>query len=554
MARDPESGGAFVFDLVDDGAAGPAGPLDASGGAPGDEPDGEVPDLPGPPSGGPGRWLRGVAPVAAVLAVAFGTGLVLDGVRDGARMDRMRDVHGGVVDVSSPLAETWRWEGEVGSPRALEEGLGTEVAVLGDVLVFESGGELVALDTATGTEAWVVPLGADPDCGPTGSASWGEITTSVLVCLTGSGTDRVVTVVGPDGTVSEDRALGESDTRRFGAARPGPDGTLLRAERTGRPPASGLGDAECTGTGECTGTVVAGQDLALRAEDAVTGEERWRVTIPFRPTQADQCANWYGTSWDGSSTAVDLDDMLDPSAFGARVAGGLVQVYGCGVEAAVTPDGVVLGTEIEPGTGTVESLRSGGYTGYTFGEEVRTVLYDAVGTPVGEIGGYADEPDAVDGSGPETLLGVGQPGARVGAYAPDGTLRWEVGVSTDAQMFLAQAAGTAVILTGAGTVRGLDLVSGEQRWAWDGSDLGEQFGDLYVARSFTDGQSVLLLIENGYGGTGLVSLDVVSGEVAWELHGDDAVIDRADPGAGTALLAIDGNLLEVRPDGVRGLG
>jgi outer membrane protein assembly factor BamB len=500
----------------------------------------------------------------------FGTGLVLDGVRDGARMDRMRDVHGGVVDVSAPLVETWEWEGAVGSPSALEEGLGTEVAVLGDVLVFESGADvvavdaasgaetvesgtnLVALDAATGAEAWVVPLGADADCGPMDSVGgWGDVRTTALVCLAGSGADRAATVVGPDGVVSSARVLDPADTRRFGAARPGPDGTVLRGERVGRAAPSDLGDAQCTDMGECSGTVEAGQGLALRAEDAVTGEERWRVTIPFRPTRADQCANWYGRSWDGGGTEVDLSDMLDPSTFGARISSGLVQLYGCGIEAAVTADGVLLGTGIEPGTGGVERLRSGGYTGYTFDEEVRTVLYDAAGDAVGEIDGYAAQPVAVDGTGPDTLVGIGGPEARARAYELDGTLRWETEGWTDNQMILAQVAGTVVVLSSTGTVRGLDLMTGEKRWTWEGS--GRDESALYVLQAFTDGQFVLLLTENGYGGSGLVSLDAVSGEVAWEQHGDENTVEM-DASFGGTMLSVDGNLLEVTPNGVRGLG
>ncbi|MEU4384625.1 PQQ-binding-like beta-propeller repeat protein [Promicromonospora sp. NPDC023805] len=558
MARDPEQGGAYVFDLVDDGAADPAGPLVPQVAAAGDDPDGDDPEAegaaPGEPPAGPGRSLRGAASVAAVLAIVLGTGLGMDGVRDAARTERMREVHGGVVDVSAPLTETWAWEGDVGPRRAVEEGLGVEVAVLGDVLAFESGGELVALSAATGAEAWAVPLGTDPDCGPTGSVGWGQVTTSALVCLAGPDADRAVTVVGPDGAVSAPRVLSAADTRRFGEPRPGPDGTVVRAERTGRAPTSGRGDGRCTELGECTGTVRAGQDLTVRAEDAVTGEERWRVTIPFRPTPADQCANWYGTSWDGSGTAVDLNDMLDPGGFGARISDRLVQLYGCGIEAVITSDGVMLGTEIEPGTGSVESLRNGGYTSYTFGEEVRTVLYDSAGTAVGEIDGYATEAGAVDGSEPDLLLGVGEPGARAAAYGADGTRRWDAGVTTDAQGFLAQVAGTAVILTGGGTVRGLDLASGEERWAWKDTAPGEHGAELYVARGFTDGQYVLLVVENGYGSAGLVSLDAVSGEVAWEQYGEEAVLDGAGQIGGSGLLAIDGNLLEVMPDGVRGLG
>ncbi len=557
MARDRGEGGAFVFDLVDNGTADPEAPLARSRTDGADDPDDDGPGAGGlPPSGGPSRKARAVAPVAAVLAIALGTGLAAEGVLDNARIERMRDVQGGVADVSSPLQETWRWEGFVGSRKAITEGRRNEVAVLGDVLVLQSADELVALHPATGEEVWTVPLGANPDCGPLGAAGWEETTTPALVCLVGPGAHREVTVVGPDGVVSAPRALSVADTERYGEPRPGPDGTVLRARREVSGPAVNLGDAVCTDTGECTGTVEAGGDLALRAEDAVTGQERWSVTVPFRATRADQCNNWLGTSWDGSDNVVDLEQMLDPDAFGARITAALVQLYGCGIEAAVTPDGVPLGMKIEPGMGGVNSLAPGGYTAFTFEDTARTVLYAADGEVVGEITGHALEPGVADGSGPETLLATDSSGRRLRAYESDGTPRWAITTRADAQLFLAQVGRTAMVMTEVGTVRGLDVATGDQRWVWDSSDDvgGGYLNDLFVSRAFTDGQSVLLLTEDGSGGAGLVALDVASGEMVWEQHGDEAVTGGTAQGVETALVAVDGNLLEVTPSGVRGLG
>ncbi|MFD6445957.1 PQQ-binding-like beta-propeller repeat protein [Promicromonospora sp. NPDC060204] len=562
MAREPGDGGRLVFDLVDDGA-GSAAPVPRSG-------SGDLP-LPDDDEGGAGAGeggagsdaggtsngrLRVLVPVAAVLAVVLGTGLAVEGARDGARMERMRDVSGGVGDVSGPLAETWRWEGLVGSRAAIDEGRGNEVAVLGDVLVFESDGELVALRPATGEEAWTVPLGENPDCGPFGAAGWARTTTPSLVCLDGSGADRAVTTVGPDGVVSARRELPAADTDRFGLPRPGPDGTVLRARRAGPGSAVDLGDARCTDTGECSGTVVDGQDLALRAEDAVTGVERWSTVVPFRATRADQCNNWLGSTWDGAGSAVDLAQMIDPRVFGARIGADLVQLYGCGIETAVTPGGVPLGTDIEPGTGGVTSLVSGGYTGFTFEGMVRTVLYDGAGAVVGEIEGHALEPGVTDGEGPGVLLAMDPAGPRLRAYETDGTPRWDATTGFGGQLFLAQVAGTMLVMTGAGDVRGLDAATGETRWVWDGADGadGRYPEDLYVSRTFTDGESVLLLTENGSGGGGLVALDAASGEVVWEQHGDAAVTGGMYQGFDTSLVAVDGHLLEVTPSGVRGLG
>jgi outer membrane protein assembly factor BamB len=557
MARDPVEGGAFVFDLVDDATSVPEAQLPSTGAEGGEDPDGDEPGSGEPPaSGGPGKKLRTIAPVAAVLAVALGTGLAVDGVRDDARMERMRDVRGGVADVSSPLRETWKWEGLVGSREAIDEGRRNEVAVLGDMLVFRSEGELIALNPATGDEAWTVPLGEDHDCGPFGAAGWENVATSALVCLQGAGADREVTVVGPGGVAWAPRALGSADTRKYGEPRSGPDGTVLRAKREGSGSAVDVGDAVCNDMGECTGTVEAGQGLVLRAEDAITGEERWSVTVPFRPTRADQCNNWLGTSWDGSDNWVDPEQMLDPGAFGARIAADLVQLYGCGIEAAVTADGVPLGTTIEPGMGGVTSLAGGGFTESTFDGVVGTVLYAADGDRVGEIAGQALEPGVTDGSGPATLLAASGP--RLRAYETDTTLRWEVvqPPAADTQLFLAQVGGTAVVMTGSGTVHGLDAATGDELWVWDSSaDAdGAHLADLYVSRTFTDGQSVLVLTENGSGRAGLVSLDVDSGEVVWEQHAEEAVTDATAQEFDKSLIAVDGNLLEVTPAGVRGLG
>ncbi|MFI8527515.1 PQQ-binding-like beta-propeller repeat protein [Promicromonospora sukumoe] len=559
MAREPGEGGRLVFDLVDDDAVGSEQSVPAHGdGAPG--PGDDDPGAPGRPSGGSvlsDRRMRFLVPVAAVLAVVLGTGLAVEGARDGARVERMRDVRGGVADVSRPLAETWRWDGAVGSPKTEDEWRTIEVAMLGDVLALESEGELVALRPATGEEAWTVALGEDPDCGPLDSDGWGRSVASALVCLEGPAGDRTARVVGPEGQVSASRRLPAGDTERFGEPRPGPDGSVLRARRAGAGPALDLSDARCTDTGECAGTVRDGQGLEVRAEDAVTGEERWRATVPFRPTRADQCNNWLGVTWDGSANMVDLAQMIDPEVFGARIGADLVQLYGCGIESALTRDGVLLGTEFEPGSGGVGSLLSGGYAEYSYDDTLRTVLYTDDGTLVGEIPGSVTDAGVTDGEGPGVLLGMDSGGPHLRAYELDGTPRWDVTARAGGQRFLAHVAGTMLVMTGTGDVRGLDAATGDARWVWDSAEGGTGDGyleDLFVYQTFTDGESVLLLTESGSGGAALVALDAASGEVVWEQHGDDAVTGGITRGFDRSLIAVDGRLLEVTPDGVRGLG
>lgn len=567
MARDPDEGGAFVFDLVDDDVAGSDAPSTSSDRSGTEDPDGDGLGAGAPLPGTLSHRLRLLAPVAAALAIALGTGFAVDGVRDGARMERVRAAHGGVVDVTSPLEEAWAWSGPVGPAGAMEEGRWNEVAVLGDLLAFQSNDDLVALEPATGDEAWRIRLGADADCGPQGTAGWSEAVTRRLVCVAGAGADRTAVVIGPEGAVSAERVLGAADERRYGAARPGPDGTVLRARRVGPEPPAGADDAACTSPGDCTGTVDTGRSLRLRAEDAATGEERWSVTVPFRSTRADQCTNWYATHWDGSNNVMDLDDMLDQDGFGARITSNLVQLYGCGIESAVTGDGVRLGAETEPGTGGIGSLRSGGYLGHAFDGSMVTTLYDADGDLVREVDGYVLEPTAVDGSERDTLLVSGEAvgsgvseesgtfGMRLRSLAPDGTPRWDAATPSDAQLFLAQAGGAAIFQTGAGEVRALDLATGQERWTWDPAEPDDEYpSDLYVSRAFTDGQSVLLVIETSYGGVGLVALDILSGEVAWEQYGAESTVDGNIPGPSAGMVAVGGNLLEVAPGGVRGLG
>jgi outer membrane protein assembly factor BamB len=543
MAREPEMGDAFVFDLVED-----------------DAPTDDAPPDPGS-AVVPGRKRQFTAQVAAVLAIVLGTGIAVDGALDHQRMERMRDLPGGVADLSSPLEETWAWSGAVGPGEST-----TDVAVLGDVLAVESDDGLVALDPATGEVAWTVPLRADADCGPMVPPTWPEPATPSLVCLQGTGADREVVAVGPDGPTSAPRALDIADARRYGVPHTGPDGTVLRGRRVGPPLAVDVGGAVCTSAGECTGIISAGRDLVLRAEDAATGEERWTITVPFEAVDANQCTRTYGASWGSSETRLVLSGQLAPDAFGARVTADLIDVRGCGIQAAVTPDGTVLGADLEPGRRLVKSLGGGEYAGTSFDGLARATLYAADGGVVGEMTGYPLAPKATDESEPATVLGVDEPGRRLRAYAADGTPRWDVTLQSGGQDFLAQVGDTVAVTTGAGRVRGLDLATGEEQWAWDGSDPSAEddvgyFGSAHVAQVFTDGEVLLLLTGGDSGGTqGLVALDASSGAVVWHRAGgagitsfDPTVGDRVEQGVVGGLVAVDGRLLEVTPRGVRGL-
>lgn len=559
MPRDRDEGSAFVFDLIEHDEPDPEGPAARLGtdataqvAAPAASDDADR----GPdalPAHGAGAWRRTVPTVAAILAIGLGTGIASDGVRDAARIERMRDFGGAVEDVSTPLTEKWAWDGTVGIGEGWD---GTEAMVLGDVLAFQSGRDLVALDPATGEEAWVVPLGDDPACGPAGVAPYQGTSvqpTSVLVCLYGSTADREVVTVRPEGTVSVPRALDASDTRRHGPARPGPGESILRATRTGPESRVDLGDAECKETGECGGIVAAGRDVELRAEDAVTGEELWALTVPFEEADAWECMD---ASWEDQSGGTVFDGEIHPDAFGAQVTADLVRLSGCGVTAAVTPDGVLLSPEPDLGTGYVERLGLGGYAWLDYSGPGRTVVYADDGDVVVELAGYVHGPRVADGVGPDTLLGTDQTGQHLLAYDADGAPRWEVEAQAPEQGFLAQVGRTAVISAQGTGVRGLDVDTGAERWRWDDSAEGDE-----VLETFTDGRAVLLhLIQADSSVARMVSLDAASGKLLWRADGEgatvsqDAATGRIDEVPAPTLVAVDGHLLEVSRTGVRGLG
>jgi outer membrane protein assembly factor BamB len=112
-----------------------------------------------------------------------------------------------------------------------------------------------------------------------------------------------------------------------------------------------------------------------------------------------------------------------------------------------------------------------------------------------------------------------------------------------------------LVMTGDGEIQGLDAATGEAHWQWDGEGTtGGYTEDLYVSQTFTDGESVLLLTENGSGGTGLVALDADSGEVVWEQRDAAPEDGGLAQGYETSVVAVAGHLLEITPSGVRGLG
>lgn len=281
------------------------------------------------------------------------------------------------------------------------------------------------------------------------------------------------------------------------------------------------------------------------------------MTIPFLASEAQDCTPWFGNPWEGWDDA-SAEQALAPDAFGAQIGTDLVEIWGCGVWAAVTPDGALLRTQEASGPDATVSLGGDRYalaTTDVSGEAPsRTVLLASDGTTLGEIPGYVSSPLTTDGVDGTMLFGVDASGSHLRSYAADGSQRWDVVVSpeTSATEFLAQVAGTVLTSTWTGSFRALDLATGEERWTWDPAEVLEEasYEGGYVARVFTDGRSLLLPLYGDDGAVELASIDATSGELGWS----GSLADVTGPGDPTILIAVGGHLLAVTPRGVTGLG
>ncbi len=531
-----------------------------------DAPDGEEPPPAGDGPDGPRAPRRGRRP-AVVGAVAAGVALVLGGMlavdawHGRAGLDRLRAAPGGVEPLPDAPREQW----------TTDVGLTGGLALLPGSIVTVADGEAVAVSLDSGEERWRVDVGKDATCGsgPFWSLPSGE-PDDTLVCVApvpeSSGgivrdgsleldpmTGRVVaatwtiTVVDDDGEV-----LGQRDASTDGALlTPGPDGTVLRAERVGEmPTGDGAVVEQDTTTGELSG-IPEGRPAVLQVEDALTGDVRWEAELPF-VAGSGQCITW--SEADGEETIrADLENLW--TAVETR----LVRVEGCGVTSWFTPDGTRLDEPDNPVDGVV-ALVDGTYyrdpTGYDWIPTVRTeptsapAVLGADGSVRWEPPGSVLSPTATDGRPVPVFV---RDGLDLVAFDAEGAELWRTSEQRTPDAVLVAAGGTLVVAHGYGdgALAGLDLTTGGERWSLDREELsaGLEVGAGWSADvAYTDGSRAILAVSDWEAGTtSLLAVDLADGEVAWtaETTGQDG---------GSWVAPLQGRLLRMSDTEITRLG
>lgn len=527
----PDQEEPVVFDLVEDGADGAQD--DGSDGPGADEAGaGRALRLPRLPRLSRRGWLR---VGAAVLAVAV-TLTAVDLLREQRRAELMAGSPVGVVSLSSPPEETWSLPYDR-SGASVAPGLDQQVVVMDGLLVLppatvydavaqDGGGPgegppgfdgVVAVDPASGEIAWRVPVGEEATCAPAGYDA--TLTTDVLTCVHGPAGEREIVAIGADGAARTRPAdEGENET-----VFPGPDGSVVRARRTGPPPRKVV----CEETGVCTPREVSdGRDVRVVLEDATTGTERWRADVAFTPVDAIACAE-HG---DGPEATVDADRVSVTTS--ARS----VVLEGCGVYATFALGGARIDQVDALGDvwSWVQELGPGRFAvGSASG---RGVVVDEEGDVVTELDGSV-KPAPASPDAPGVLWFVDDPaGNGFDAVRADGTVVWSERYGTRVLLTTRDA----VVVERGPEIVGLDPASGAELWTW--RDDEPQHRSPF--RAVTDGETVAVAFwPQELPGTGeLVALDVRAGTERWRTGLDGTVV------------AVGGRLVEVSDGGLHGLG
>ncbi|OJV78878.1 MAG: hypothetical protein BGO37_00510 [Cellulomonas sp. 73-92] len=469
------------------------------------------------------RGLVAVGTAAFLALSAWGTSTE---IRDHERARQLMTAPGGVLSLAEAPRVTWSAPTESADDTAYLPGL----------VVVRRGTVLHALDAGTGVERWQVPVGGDPTCRVAASGTGGAAVVDPIVCWGGLNASPQVTVVPADGS-STTRALGQDVSWATGTT----DGGLATVRAIGpEPPAGQVTMTPADGGGySLDGTVTQGQDVVVRLEDAATGALRWERTIAFHPDgNLGRCGTVAEDRTGTQPTYTYTVRRPSVDAFGAFLA-----VSGCGVEATISPDGVVTGARASEWSYATPYVDGGVLDIGGSGAGVVSVLHGSGGAVT--FPGQVLNPRATDGTPSDVVL-VGSATVPLRAFGTDGAERWH-NVAPYGEL-LVRTRDVAVLSLPEGGAAGVDLRTGERLWTVSTLVPGAQGAETVPVGAFTDGH-VAALVMGHYPSTvddsggsitlgsttaDLVGLDLTTGAVRWR---------TLLPGAGTSIDAVEGHLV-----------
>ncbi|MBE1877953.1 PQQ-binding-like beta-propeller repeat protein [Myceligenerans pegani] len=493
----------------------------------------------------------GVAAAVVLTAAGFGT------VREQHRVDLLRTAPGGVESLAGPPEEAWRHVPAGATNLAGWYGFGTGAVAIGRNVVFLEGeqsavnrsglhdlderlrwddAELVAIDVRSGEESWRVPLGDDPECTPPEAGGAARVLDEI-VCLVGRPDERSVIAVDAAGEASEPRRLAPEDLRA--ELTPAWNGLVVRAHSRGEAPDVDCSDAAMFPRG-CT---LSDDDptwrVVVHAEDARTGDEVWRETVPWN----DDLSSCLETTVNAG------EPVIDPTALSLSVWGGLIHVRGCGVEASFRADGkATTGDDVRLSeSGDLFFVQDYDYESNETTATVRT----ADGAEVLTTNGWLPDVDATDGTTSDMFVLMTELGSSLHGYRLDGSPAWEL--ENVAEAMVGRVGQVGIFRRHDGRSTGIDLDSGDVLWEQSADEVIVD-GAVRPPTAFTDGRSLLLastpdayqiiygddgdVLPQDAGRSHLIAVDVGTGRTRWTVESED-----------TIWFAVDGRLLSVAADG-----
>ncbi|MFE6967846.1 hypothetical protein [Isoptericola sp. NPDC057653] len=500
----------------------------------------------------PRTWGIVAGAVAGAVVLTVGGTAAGNALAERHRLDLLVAAPGGVRDAAAAVADEG-WSADTDS--------GVLAVLAGGVVVAQDGTDAVGLDAATGDEAWREPLGEQVECGPgpVDPVEW-TMPLDEVVCLSGDLTDRAVSVIAADGTVVGTRGLG--DVSGVTVA-PAAGGTVLVVEPDGPlPEARGFADEDAALRALET---LDGPGLRVRVEDALSGDVRATVDVPFDPAATDQCLLWMNDTIE-----------LDFAGYGLRSSPGLVELGRCGAHLVWTPPGAGETAPVVGAPGNGEAVLRSVDGGVAVPQEDGRSRLTALDGPDVVLPGVLLDPAATDGSAGPRLVLTADGLTALDPAALGGDPLWvrprqggpvpeeEPGLLDDGSEVLVRTAGTVLLQQPDGVLVGLDAGTGAERWSVGEPVPGWQ-DDRWLQGALTDGREALLTVAGDDDGYALVRLDLATGRVLQEDSRAERLGERpaalggilllrTTEGDGASYVSEDGITVHRDPGSLRGAG